>query len=144
MASTSLLSCHTGLPSCQHRSRHIRAAATANPAEPLPLRQLRPADIAPVQCLKEWTVTCTALGAGLQTVRQAAAEAPLAASCPTHLLVLVCVYVHTQVLVRKGGIREPTFTPKTQRFLLFPTAFHTDAQLLKPGIAEQFHKVGVF
>lgn len=51
--------------------------------------------------------------------------------------------MHTQVLVRKGGIREPTFTPKTQRFLLFPTAFHTDAQLLKPGIAEQFHEVGV-
>jgi hypothetical protein len=43
--------------------------------------------------------------------------------------------------VRKGGIREPTFTPKAQRFLLFPTAFHTDPQLLKPGVAEQFHQV---
>lgn len=64
-----------------------------------------------MQCLKEWAVTCAALGAGLQTV-----------------------------LVRKGGIREPTFTPKAQRFLLFPTAFHSDAQLLKPGIAEQFHE----
>lgn len=47
----------------------------------------------------------------------------------------------SQILVRKGGIREPTFTPKAQRFLLFPTAFHTDAQLLKPGVAEQFHQV---
>lgn len=47
-----------------------------------------------------------------------------------------------QVLLRKGGIREPTFTPKATRFLLFPTAFHTDAQLLKPGVAEQFQQVG--
>jgi hypothetical protein len=52
------------------------------------------------------------------------------------------MHAHAQVLVRKGGIREPTFTPKAQRFLLFPTAFHSDAQLLKPGIAEQFHEVG--
>jgi len=44
--------------------------------------------------------------------------------------------------MRKGGIREPTFTPKATRFLLFPTAFHTDAQLLKPGVAEQFQQVG--
>lgn len=46
-----------------------------------------------------------------------------------------------QVLFRKGGIREPTFQPKAKRFLLFPTAFHSDAQLLKPGVAEQFHQV---
>lgn len=45
------------------------------------------------------------------------------------------------MLLRKGGIREPTFTPKAQRFLLFPTAFHSDAQLLKPGVAEQFQQV---
>lgn len=30
--------------------------------------QLDPADIQPVQCLKEWAVTCAALGAGQQTV----------------------------------------------------------------------------
>jgi hypothetical protein len=46
-----------------------------------------------------------------------------------------------QVLFRKGGIREPTFQPKAKRFLLFPTAFHSDAQLLKHGVAEQFHQV---
>jgi hypothetical protein len=46
-----------------------------------------------------------------------------------------------QVLLRKGGIREPTFTPKAQQFLLFPTAFHSEAQLLKPGIAERYQQV---
>jgi hypothetical protein len=46
-----------------------------------------------------------------------------------------------QVLLRKGGIREPTFVPAARRFLLFPTAFHADAALLKPGVAEQFHEV---
>jgi hypothetical protein len=47
------------------------------------------------------------------------------------------------VLLRKGGIREPTFTPKAQQFLLFPTAFHSEAQLLKPGIAERYRQVGL-
>jgi hypothetical protein len=46
-----------------------------------------------------------------------------------------------QVLLRKGGIREPTFTPKAQQFLLFPTAFHSEAQLLKSGIAERYKQV---
>lgn len=38
-----------------------------------------------------------------------------------------------QILLRKGGIREPTFRPASGAFFLFPTAFHTDAELLKPA-----------
>jgi hypothetical protein len=54
----------------------------------------------------------------------------------------VTVFRHClQVLLRKGGIREPTFTPKAQQFLLFPTVFHSEAQLLKPGIAERYQQV---
>jgi hypothetical protein len=36
------------------------------------------------------------------------------------------------ILLRKGGIKDPTFKTKAQSFLLFPTAFHTNATLLKP------------
>jgi hypothetical protein len=46
-----------------------------------------------------------------------------------------------QILLRKGGIREPTFTPKAQRFFMFPTSFHSEQQLLKPGMAEQYQQV---
>jgi hypothetical protein len=59
--------------------------------------------------LKEWAPTCAALGSGEQTI-----------------------------LIRKGGIREPTFVPEARAFLLFPTSFHTDQQLLKPGAAERY------
>ncbi|KAF6263868.1 hypothetical protein COO60DRAFT_306766 [Scenedesmus sp. NREL 46B-D3] len=72
---------------------------------------IRPADMQPVQCLKEWAPVCAALGDGLQTV-----------------------------LLRKGGIREPTFTPQARQFLLFPTSFHSQAQLLKPAIAERYQQ----
>ncbi|GAB4817984.1 hypothetical protein N2152v2_005030 [Parachlorella kessleri] len=48
------------------------------------------------------------------------------------------------VLLRKGGIREPTFKPDAREFLLFPTAFHTDAQLLKPAAAEKYAKEAAF
>ena len=37
-----------------------------------------------------------------------------------------------QILLRKGGIREPVFVP-APCFFLFPTAFHTEAELLKPS-----------
>jgi hypothetical protein len=41
-----------------------------------------------------------------------------------------CVlHVNLQILLRKGGIREPTFRPAASDFLLFPTSFHTDAQV---------------
>ncbi|KAG2438915.1 hypothetical protein HYH02_010710 [Chlamydomonas schloesseri] len=61
------------------------------------------------KALKEWAPTIEALGHGEQTV-----------------------------LFRKGGIKEPTFRPEAGTFLLFPTAFHTDQQLLKPGVAERY------
>ncbi|EFJ49681.1 hypothetical protein VOLCADRAFT_89645 [Volvox carteri f. nagariensis] len=63
------------------------------------------------KALKEWAPTIEALGHGEQTV-----------------------------LFRKGGIKEPTFRPvtSTSPFLLFPTSFHTDQQLLKPGVAERY------
>ncbi|GMH33508.1 hypothetical protein BSKO_01342 [Bryopsis sp. KO-2023] len=61
--------------------------------------------------LKEWSVTVAAVGDGLQTI-----------------------------LVRKGGIREPRFSPKAENFLLFPTAFHADAKMVHPEIAEQYAK----
>lgn len=54
--------------------------------------------------LKEWRPTIDALGNGTQTV-----------------------------LFRKGGIKEPLFTPRASSFLLFPTAFHADTALLKPA-----------
>ncbi|KAI8463142.1 MAG: hypothetical protein J3K34DRAFT_445044 [Monoraphidium minutum] len=57
-------------------------------------------------CLKEWAVTNAALGSGEQTV-----------------------------LLRKGGIKELRFTPEARSFFLFPTSFHSDQQLLKPGAA---------
>ncbi|KAL4447379.1 hypothetical protein ABPG77_007412 [Micractinium sp. CCAP 211/92] len=59
--------------------------------------------------LKEWAPTCAAIAAGEQTI-----------------------------LLRKGGIKEPTFKPAAREFLLFPTSFHTDAQLLKPDAAQRY------
>lgn len=53
--------------------------------------------------LKEWAPAVSALRSGEQTV-----------------------------LLRKGGIKEPVFTARAPTFLLFPTAFHTDATLLRP------------
>ena len=62
-----------------------------------------------VPALKEWLPAVAALESGDQTV-----------------------------LFRKGGIREPAFTPAAPAFLLFPTAFHTDAQLLKPWASDKY------
>lgn len=59
--------------------------------------------------LKEWAPTCAAIAAGEQTI-----------------------------LLRKGGIKDPKFVPAARSFLLFPTAFHTDAQLLKPAAAQRY------
>eukprot|EP00882_Tetradesmus_deserticola_P005757 GHRQ01006062.1.p1 GENE.GHRQ01006062.1~~GHRQ01006062.1.p1 ORF type:complete len:279 (+),score=114.54 GHRQ01006062.1:79-915(+) len=101
----------------QRRHRPVRGIGTKARCRPsaanadAAVTTIRPADVQPVQCLKEWAPVCAALGDGLQTV-----------------------------LLRKGGIREPTFTPKAQQFLLFPTAFHSQAQLLKPGIAERYQQ----
>lgn len=59
--------------------------------------------------LKDWGPTCAAIAAGEQTI-----------------------------LLRKGGIKEGTFRPAARSFLLFPTAFHTDAELLKPAAAQRY------
>ena len=46
------------------------------------------------------------------------------------------------MLLRKGGIREPSFkASRDARFLLFPTAFHTDKDLLQPAAAEALVQV---
>ena len=47
----------------------------------------------------------------------------------------------TKVLLRKGGIREATFRPAASRFLLLPTSFHSDAQLLKPRASLKYSEV---
>ncbi|KAG2500733.1 hypothetical protein HYH03_001497 [Edaphochlamys debaryana] len=69
----------------------------------------RPPAVRVTKALKEWAPAIDALASGEQTV-----------------------------LFRKGGIKEPTFKPEATSFLLFPTAFHTDQQLLKPGVAERY------
>jgi hypothetical protein len=54
---------------CNTLSCRTRAAAVDRPStDKRHVLQLNPADIQPVQCLKEWAVTCAALGAGQQTV----------------------------------------------------------------------------
>eukprot|EP00884_Botryococcus_braunii_P002775 jgi/Botrbrau1/12499/Bobra.0169s0046.1 len=52
--------------------------------------------------LKEWAPICAALGEGDQ-----------------------------MFVIRKGGIKEPAFKPAAAKFLLFPTGFHTDEDLLQ-------------
>jgi hypothetical protein len=42
------------------------------------------------------------------------------------------------VVLRKGGIKDPIFKTKAPSFLLFPTAFHTDASLLKPEFQAKY------
>jgi hypothetical protein len=46
-----------------------------------------------------------------------------------------------QILLRKGGIREGAFKPQAKNFLLFPTVFHTEEPLLKPGAAQRYQQV---
>ena len=64
-----------------------------------------------VPALKAWAPVCSALGDGLQTV-----------------------------LLRKGGIREPTFTPKFPAFLLLGTGYHTNSLLLKEEDQDRYQK----
>lgn len=65
--------------------------------------------------LKEWAPLCKAIGKGKQTV-----------------------------LFRKGGIQEPLFQPKHSMFLLFPTSFHTDTQLLKQDAQMEYEEDCLF
>ncbi|KAL6771000.1 hypothetical protein ACKKBF_B33540 [Auxenochlorella protothecoides x Auxenochlorella symbiontica] len=63
-------------------------------------------------CLKEWAPVVEALRDGTQTI-----------------------------LLRKGGLREPVFRPADSSFLLFPTAFHTEDDLLRPHAKERYRAV---
>jgi len=47
-----------------------------------------------------------------------------------------------QVVLRKGGIDEPAFALPASRFLLFPTSFHSGADLVKPLAAARYEEVG--
>lgn len=103
--------------------------------------------------LKEWAVANAALGAGEQTIllRKVRLQAcvkpfgcmlcmiwgPLAKSTPPS----------SSKRRRRpspahptpqGGIKEPCFKPPARAFLLFPTSFHSEAQLLKPGVAQRY------
>jgi hypothetical protein len=62
--------------------------------------------------LKEWAPLCEALGTGDQ-----------------------------MIVVRKGGIREKAFRPAASKFLLFPTGFHTDAELLRADARDKYDQV---
>jgi hypothetical protein len=57
------------------------------------------------------------------------------------LLLLSSSLGGTQILLRKGGVREGAFAPAAHAFLMFPTAFHSQTQLLKPGIAQRYEQV---
>ena len=46
-------------------------------------------------------------------------------------------------MLRKGGIKEPTFKPEATEFLLFPTAFHVADSVLKEGVAERYAEVNL-
>ncbi len=56
------------------------------------------------------------------------------------MILTLTVDPETQVLLRKGGIREPTFRPAARRFLLLPTSFHSAADSLKLGVAATYAK----
>lgn len=46
-----------------------------------------------------------------------------------------------QILLRKGGVREPTFRPAAATFLLFPTSFHSSTNLLTPAANAKYQEV---
>ncbi|KAK3235775.1 hypothetical protein CYMTET_54039 [Cymbomonas tetramitiformis] len=75
----------------------------------------QPSQQQPAYALKEWAAVCEALAEGQQTI-----------------------------LLRKGGIRESGFDIKASKFGLFPTAFHSEAELLRPPFAERFSEAMMF
>jgi len=68
-----------------------------------------------VPALKEWAANCAALVKGSQ-----------------------------QVVLRKGGIEEKAFDVVARRFLLFPTSFHSGADCLQDGAAQEFQRALAF
>lgn len=47
---------------------------------------------------------------------------------------------NVQVLLRRGGIREGAFNCRDAQFILFPTGYHTDPELCKPGTAIPYER----
>jgi len=108
----------------------------------------------PILALKEWAVTVAALERGEQTVRPFhpsvdwcdSLQCPFCYSlCSTpYAIITSCrntTSVGVQILLRKGGIREPGFQIPAQQFLLLPNAFHTEGQLLKPEAQKGYKQV---
>ncbi|KAL6764733.1 hypothetical protein V8C86DRAFT_2469085 [Haematococcus lacustris] len=92
-----------------HRSLHCSRRRTAAASAETLRNPVTTPSPKTAGALKEWAVAIAALANGEQTI-----------------------------LVRKGGIREPTFKPPTDQFILFPTSFHSDQELLKPGVGERY------
>lgn len=88
---------HSAPPLSTHTNETEEASASASTST------------AEILALKEWNVTCAALGDGKQTV-----------------------------LLRKGGIAEGPFKTRAKHFLMFPTKFHTEESLLQPEAAAQY------
>jgi hypothetical protein len=59
---------HQAAPLYSRPACMAHAAAVGSQSSSKPTLQLDPSELQPVQCLKEWAVTCAALGAGQQTV----------------------------------------------------------------------------
>ncbi|KAF5836959.1 hypothetical protein DUNSADRAFT_5188 [Dunaliella salina] len=100
---------------CRHQAIPSRLPSACKQTEGR-RRHLIKCSAAPAQAkttlaLKEWAVACAALNRGEQTV-----------------------------LLRKGGIREPCFKPQGSSFFLFPTAFHSDVELLQPGVSGRYNE----
>ncbi|GAX82335.1 hypothetical protein CEUSTIGMA_g9764.t1 [Chlamydomonas eustigma] len=68
-----------------------------------------------LKALREWSVINASIQDGLQTV-----------------------------LLRKGGIEEKGFRLEAKSFMLFPSYFHADNSLLKPGILERYEREMAF
>eukprot|EP00892_Ulva_mutabilis_P007818 jgi/Ulvmu1/5408/UM022_0203.1 len=101
----------TSVPCIRRRQRHA--------VRPLDVSRLRasaqrsvPGGNGSIFALKEWSINISAILDGKQ-----------------------------QVLLRRGGIREGAFKCSDQnQFVLFPTGYHTDPELCKPGTATPYHQ----
>ena len=49
--------------------------------------------------------------------------------------------VTSQVIFRKGGLREAPFRARQGEFLLVPNSFHSEGALLKPDASARFAQV---
>lgn len=124
------------------RQLHIRIRAIRS------RQQEQQTDIAPSGeaafqlALKEWSVTCAALGAGEQTVSWSSCLTILLSCFHSQNLLQESTVVLTllQILLRKGGIAEKGFQAAAQHLLLMPTSFHVDAAVLLPAAAAAYRQ----